>query len=99
MLLKPGVENKEYLFMFSGLDKLLHLSIFFLLGLLILLAFPKIKILPFLGILLFYGVLTEYLQYAMDMGRAAEGLDLLADVLGGGLAWLFFIRYYPKRFK
>ena len=81
--------------MFSGLDKLLHLSIFFLLGLLFLLSFPKLKILPFFGIVFFYGILTEYLQYAMDMGRAAEGLDLIADVLGGGLAWLFFCHFYP----
>jgi hypothetical protein len=41
MLLKPGVENQEYWFMFSGIDKIIHLSIFAFLGLSFSAAFPK----------------------------------------------------------
>jgi hypothetical protein len=41
MLLKPGEENHEYWFMFSGIDKVLHLSIFAALGFPLLLHFPK----------------------------------------------------------
>jgi hypothetical protein len=45
MLLKPGEENQEYWFMFSGIDKILHLSIFAALGFLFIAAFPKIRLL------------------------------------------------------
>ena len=95
MLLKPGTENKEYFFMFSGVDKFLHLSIFILLGILFWLAFPKTKTIHYYGIMLFYALLTEFLQYYMDLGRAAELLDLVADMLGAVLAVLI-IRWIPK---
>lgn len=96
MLLKPGKENQEYFFMFSGIDKLLHLSIFLLLGLFFLLAFPKFKTTTFFLIMLAYGILTEYLQFAMNMGRAAELLDLIADVLGAGMGFLCYKKFYPQ---
>lgn len=37
--------------------------------------------------LLCLGILIEYLQYAMHMGRAYELLDVAANVLGLSLAW------------
>ena len=82
MLLKPGVENKEYWFMFSGIDKLLHLSIFALLGFTFMAAFPKTKFLTFLYIMLIYAFLTEILQDAMQLGRSMESLDIVADTIG-----------------
>jgi VanZ family protein len=87
MLLKPGVENKEYPFMFPGIDKLLHYAIFLLLGFLLLFAYPKIKILWYFIIMIGYGLLTEILQSTMQMGRSAEFLDLLADTLAAITAW------------
>ena len=73
MLLKPGVENLEYPFMFEGIDKILHLSIFALLGFTFLAAFPKIKFPTFIQIMIIYGLLTEILQDEMHLGRSLEG--------------------------
>lgn len=90
MLLKPGVENQEYWFMFSGIDKILHLSIFALLGFSFKTAFPKIKFYYFIQIMLIYGFLTEILQEEMHWGRSMETLDLLADTLGVLIGYFFF---------
>ena len=82
MLLRPGTENREYWFMFSGLDKIIHLSIFALLGFCFMAAFPKIRFLTFIQIMLSYAIITEILQDEMHFGRSLETLDLLADTLG-----------------
>lgn len=82
MLLKPGEENHEYWFMFNGIDKLLHLSIFALLGFIFVAAFPKIKFFIFLYIMLIYAFLTEILQEEMRLGRSMETLDVIADLVG-----------------
>lgn len=82
MLLKPGEENQEYWFMFSGLDKVLHLSIFAALGFLLVGSFPKIKFAYFFQIILLYGFLTEILQEEMGLGRSMEFLDVVADAIG-----------------
>ena len=88
MLLKPGTENHEYWFMFNGIDKILHLSIFAMLGFCFMAAFPKIKFLTYLYIILIYAFLTEILQDAMNFGRSGEILDIVADTAG------FLIGYY-----
>lgn len=90
MLLKPGVENHEYWFMFPGIDKVLHISIFILLGFSFMAAFPKIRFAAFIQIMLIYAILTEILQDEMRMGRSLETLDLLADTLGVLLGYWFF---------
>ena len=93
MLLKPGVENKEYWFMFPGLDKLVHLSIFAALGFCLAAAFPRLKFLYYCYIILIYAFLTEILQDEMRLGRSGEWLDIVADAFG------FFIGYYFFRFS
>ncbi len=90
MLLKPGAENKEYWFMFDGIDKLLHLSIFAFLGFAFMAAFPKIKFIAFLYIMLIYAFLTEILQEEMGLGRSMENLDIVADTLGCILGYFIF---------
>ena len=90
MLLKPGVENFEYPFMFDGIDKLLHLSIFALLGFSFMSAFPKISFLSFLQIMAIYGLLTEILQDEMGWGRSLEGLDFVAAILGAVIGYFIF---------
>lgn len=90
MLLKPGVENMEYPFMFDGIDKVLHFSIFALLGFLFMTAFPKIKFYWFIQIMLCYGILTEILQDEMGFGRSLEGLDLVADTIGVVIGYFVF---------
>lgn len=82
MLLRPGVENLEYPFMFNGVDKILHFSIFAVLSFCFLAAFIKIKMLYYIEIMLIYAIATEILQDEMHVGRSMEAWDLVADVLG-----------------
>ena len=41
------------------------------------------------GVLMLHGCLTEYLQYAMDVGRTGKVSDVFIDWLGIGLALAF----------
>lgn len=82
MLLKPGQEVHDYWFVFNGIDKLLHVSIFAMLGFAFIAAFPKTRFLTFLYIMLIYAFLTEILQEEMHMGRSMEALDIFADLFG-----------------
>ena len=90
MLLKPGVENVEYAFMFEGIDKILHLSIFTFLGFSFIAAFPKIKFAYFIQIMIIYGLLTEILQDEMHLGRSLETLDVVADIIGMLIGYFIF---------
>ena len=90
MLLKPGVENQEYWFMFRGIDKLIHLSIFAFLGFTVLMSFKKLPLFYFLLIIFIYGLGTEILQEFMHLGRSFELLDILADVVGSTLGFLTY---------
>ena len=90
MLLKPGVENLEYPWMFSGIDKILHLVIFALLGFTFMATFPKIRFLYFIQIMLLYAFLTEILQDEMEMGRSLENLDMVADTVGVVLGYFTY---------
>lgn len=90
MLLKPGTENPQYWFMFSGIDKLLHLSIFTFLGFAFMAAFPRTKFLIFSYMMLIYAFLTEILQEEMNLGRSMENLDIIADALGCALGFFLF---------
>lgn len=97
MLLKPGEENQEYWFMFSGIDKVLHISIFAALGFSFIAAFPKIKFSYFFQIILIYGFLTEILQEEMGLGRSMETLDIVADTVGCLMGY-FTYKLLIKRF-
>lgn len=97
MLLKPGEENHEYWFMFQGIDKLLHLSIFAALGFFFMAAFPKIKFYYFIQIILIYAFLTEILQEEMGLGRSMETLDVIADTIGCLIGY-FTYKLVVKRF-
>ena len=68
--------------MFEGIDKVLHLGIFAMLGFCFMAAVPKIKFIYFIQIMICYGLLTEILQDEMHWGRSLEGLDLVADTIG-----------------
>lgn len=92
MLLKPGVENQEFPFMFEGIDKVLHLSIFALLGFCFMATFPKIKFIHYIQIMLIYSILTEILQDEMGFGRSLETLDLVADTIGVIIGYFAFMQ-------
>ncbi|MCD9856254.1 VanZ family protein [Epilithonimonas sp. JDS] len=93
MLLRPGIENKEYPFMFQHIDKVIHFTIFFLLGFFFRVRFPKVSLLYYFLILISYALLTEILQDIMKWGRSLEVLDAVADTLGLALAYYIYNRY------
>lgn len=97
MLLRPGEENHEYWFMFSGIDKILHLSIFAALGFFFIAAFPKIRFYYFIQIILLYAFLTEILQEEMGLGRSMETLDIVADTVGCLIGYYIY-KFLEKRF-
>ena len=97
MLLRPGIENKEYFFMFPHLDKLIHCSIFFLLGFFFRLRFPKTQFLYFFLILVSYALLTEILQDIMQLGRSLELLDAVADTVGLTLSYYIYNIYIKRQ--
>lgn len=90
MLLRPGVENVEFPFMFQGIDKVLHLSIFAMLAFCFMAALPRTKFMIFFQIMLGYGLLTEILQDEMQLGRSLEALDLVADTVGVLIGYFVF---------
>ena len=98
MLLRPGIEGIDLPFMFSGIDKILHLFIFAMLGFSFMAAFPRILFLYFFQIMLAYGLLTEILQDEMQLGRSLETLDLVADIFGVLLGYFFFHQLKNTRF-
>ncbi|WP_228446586.1 VanZ family protein [Chryseobacterium sp. 3008163] len=99
MLLRPGVENHEYFFMFEGIDKVLHLGIFAMLGFSFMAAFPRIKFFYFFQIILIYAFLTEILQEEMGFGRSMETLDIVADTIGCLLGYYIYKRLIKRYFN
>lgn len=97
MLLKPGEENTDYWFMFSGIDKIIHVSIFVWLGFALKAAFPKITLSIFFYITMIYAVLTEILQEEMNVGRSMELWDLIADLFGV-MSGYFLYQLLQKRY-
>ena len=90
MLLRPGSQNVDYWFVFQGIDKIIHLSTFIVLGFSFMAAFPKTRFSSFILIMFIYAVLTEILQDQMKLGRSMELYDLLADTAGVLLGRLLF---------
>lgn len=97
MLLRPGSEEQEHLLLFPHIDKVVHFLIFSCLGYCIVMAYPKIRFIIFVYIILIYGVITEILQGEMDWGRSGEVLDIVADLLGG-LFGYYFARKFGRFF-
>ena len=90
MLLKPGTESRDYWFIFEGIDKMIHVSTFILLGFSFMAAFPKIRFVVFIQVMLIYALLTELLQEEMLLGRSLEIFDLFADTVGVLLGYFLF---------
>lgn len=82
LLLKPAHLQEESWYIFDGIDKIVHLSIFTLLGFLFMIAFSKCKFQFFVQLMLIYAFATEILQESMHMGRSLEVLDVVADFFG-----------------
>ncbi len=81
----------------EGLDKLIHLGMFYLFSSLWMRAYPRRKRYV-LGLGLALAVGSEILQGLLPLHRSAEGLDLLADVIGLllGAYMPFFSLFSPR---
>ncbi|MCT4049424.1 VanZ family protein [Elizabethkingia anophelis] len=96
LLLKPGSEEGEHYFLFPHFDKVGHAGVFFGLGFLLIAAFPKLKFITYIQIMLCFGFLTEILQDEMHLGRAMEGLDVVADTVGALIGYLVYQLLFRK---
>ncbi|HFK5568059.1 TPA: VanZ family protein [Elizabethkingia anophelis] len=96
LLLKPGSEEGEHYFLFPHFDKVGHAGVFFGLGFLLISAFPKLKFITYIQIMLCFGFLTEILQDEMHLGRAMEGLDVVADTVGALIGYLVYQFLFRK---
>jgi len=99
LLLKPGSESDEYFYGISYFDKFAHLSTFFLLGFLFIASIPRLKFGVLMLFMFSFAVITEILQEKMQLGRAMEIMDIVADTVGaffGGLTYLC-IKYIKCR--
>ncbi|AKH95725.1 VanZ family protein [Elizabethkingia anophelis] len=96
LLLKPGSEDAEHFFLFPHFDKVGHAGVFFGLGFLLIAAFPKLKFITYIQIMLCFAFLTEILQDEMHLGRAMEGLDVVADTVGALIGYLVYQFLFRK---
>lgn len=83
---------------FSGLDKIVHICIFFALIFLWLLFFykrgnnslSKKSIFRVFVLILVYGIVVEVFQEILTASRTADPMDVVADLLGAGIGvWAF----------
>jgi VanZ family protein len=82
-------------------DKLVHISVFFVLGFLVFLALRQ-RGAParyfWFGLVVMYGVMLEIMQATMFSERSAEFADMLANTMGAGFAFVVSRRletYFP----
>lgn len=83
LLLTPRPPGPD---LFEGADKLVHLALFAGLGVLALRAYADRPRWGIFVALVVYGGCIEVAQ--LRTGRAAEWLDLAADVVGASIVWL-----------
>ncbi|MDO4225021.1 MAG: VanZ family protein [Bergeyella zoohelcum] len=94
ILLRSSTNQASFqMFNILGLDKIIHFGAFVFLGISLKFFFKKIKFPLFVILIISYACLTEYLQYVMDLGRTAEFLDIIADILGGSLGSYLYKKY------
>lgn len=82
-----------YFLKFEGADKVIHLGMFFLLTVFFFLAY-KIKFIKSILILAVYGLLVEILQEVIPNGREFDFYDLIFNVFGAIIGYLFISNIY-----
>lgn len=97
--------------LFPGADKIVHALMFGFFAAMMMLDWQRQhqwkRISPQVGLFIssisaFSGIIIEFLQDWMDLGRGFEYLDILADVTGAflfGTLWLIFQNYWSVREK
>lgn len=83
-----------------GVDKLIHLILFAIEGVLLAFSFTALRDMKLAIIVIGWGVFlggaTELIQHFWVEGRTGELLDLLADTLGSALAFTFYNGFSKK---
>jgi len=92
LLLKPMGDGPK---LFPHADKVIHMLMFFSLGMAAVLAFDYRKLAYFSLVL--YGLLTEYLQSALTTTRSGSLEDWLADMTGLVLSYLIYKRFFADK--
>tara|TARA_R110001583_G_scaffold179638_2_gene336512 strand:+ start:12855 stop:13229 length:375 start_codon:yes stop_codon:yes gene_type:complete len=85
-------------------DKFLHFFAYFLLTLSWLITFinklnQQRKVVIIVVTVFAYGIIIEALQGALTTYRQAELLDLFANFIGIGAAWVFFTVLFLKKYR
>ena len=84
---------------FSMADKFVHFFLYLFLVIVWLLACPKLwhKKLRFILLIIFWGIMIEFLQEYVAIHRSGDVFDALANTLGG-LAGLGVFNFFQRRF-
>ncbi len=93
----PGKSLPETSFNIPYIDKIVHLGMFFVMGIFLCaelkyqtsLSFSKITLITILSVS-FYGGLIEVLQHYVFVDRSGDYVDFIFDVAGGGSAALIY---------
>lgn len=97
---------KSQLWSIPQFDKIVHMCLYFPLGLVLAAEFSlssiawlkKYTIVLTLSIVAFYGGLIEILQDYLFINRSADWWDFFSDIFGGALGMLLFTHFLRKRF-
>ncbi len=83
---------------FSFGDKIVHLLMYFFMAILWLLAFPKFRKYKtiYILIIIMWGIIIEFLQSYMNIGRTGDPFDALANSIGVVLGLLVFEKIITK---
>ena len=102
----PGSQLPERIVF--GLDKIIHLGLYFVLGFLILVGEGKrrketfyVSGAQYFGVVIaiLYGVLLEIYQLEMTQGRSFDFGDAIANAIGVILGWICFSIIYKRTLK
>ena len=109
LLLLPSKNfNNVSIPIFDGIDKMVHLGIFFVEAILLYYASarmskfranPWLVVLKVIFITAIFAVLTELGQLYLTKTRSADPWDVLADIVGVGMATFAFLLIYKRQKK
>lgn len=91
-----SLEPRFFTFLkFQGADKVIHLGMFFVLTVCFFLAY-KVKFIKSILILSVYGVVIEILQEVFPNGRTFDFYDIIFNVFGAIIGYLFISNIYRR---
>lgn len=91
-----NLEPRFFTFLkFEGADKVLHLGMFFILTVCFFLAY-KVNFIKSMLILAVYGVVIEILQEVVPNGRTFDFYDIIFNVFGAIIGYLFISNIYRR---